>query len=831
MLILDNGPLVSGTTKSIVRMNHLPRFTPARIGVCVVLCALLCPGRAATQVSKHVSLATNTEPIPGRDLTVTASLNSSSGVVYATIVYRPFGESQYRRADMDVRGTNASVTLPGSFVQPPSIEYYIVLTLSDGSFETYPFGDSQDPFSNPPDHTLRIIVEGVASATGVVFLSPDSDEPMAPEDVVVCFSLLRAPSGTDRRATRVQLDGADITAVVVMSGELGVFSPENSRLTLTPGRHEVAVSLFDSAGVARGTASRVFTVAGELLAAEEQAGVTYAGSVALESRHEQVAGEGTWYNRATIAARAMYEGWRFTTNAFITTDESPSLQPQDRFYIGAETSWLKAGYGDLNPSFPDLILSGKRVRGVHANLKLGFFGLAMSTGQITRPIEGSLLSKIPDSLLVTEQSSDPGAAYAPISPGLWGKYSFGTYGRNLFIIRPSFGTGETWQWGLTYMNSKDDMGSIAYGIRPQEDVVVGSDFVVRLDDRRIQLAGQGAFSLYNTDISSGSITNDRIDSLWPNSEDTRNTVRWLRNILTRFITVNENLRPLSLTRLSTAVGEASVQLRYFQQDLKFTYLYRGSDYNSFGQAFLRKDIQGFNVNDRFHLIENALTVTTGYERLHDNTSKTKAGTTYYSTFTLAMTYAPRIGFPPITVGYSRYGNSNNINTLGQDSLSAIEDVTNRIFLQSSYDFEFGMEHTASFNLSTSNRTDKTPRALNVNNTSVGLSLATRYASALTTSIDLALNYNKLPVSGARGQTTRLDYNTLGLQARYEILKEILTTQATVSPTFGDFHRTILNLQAEWQFAASMHLVGEFGYLASQADANESYVTIHYRYDL
>jgi len=54
-----------------------------------------------------VSLATNTEPIPGRDLTVTASLNSSSGVVYATIVYRPFGESQYRRADMDVRGTNA----------------------------------------------------------------------------------------------------------------------------------------------------------------------------------------------------------------------------------------------------------------------------------------------------------------------------------------------------------------------------------------------------------------------------------------------------------------------------------------------------------------------------------------------------------------------------------------------------------------------------------------------------------------------------------------------------------------------------------------------------
>jgi hypothetical protein len=132
----------------------------------------------------------------------------------------------------------------------------------------------------------------------------------------------------------------------------------------------------------------------------------------------------------------------------------------------------------------------------------------------------------------------------------------------------------------------------------------------------------------------------------------------------KIITVNDNLRPLSLAKPSTLSYDLGLALNYFNNALKFTYLYRGSDYTSFGQTFLRKDIQGFNVLDRLRLVENQLYLSLGYERLQDNTSQTKVATTTFSTVNIAVSYFPRVDLPRLTVGFTRWTNGNGISAAG-----------------------------------------------------------------------------------------------------------------------------------------------------------------------
>ena len=89
---------------------------------------------------------------------MTAVLARSEGIQRAVLVYRPFGESDYRRAEMDIRGTTAQAVIPGSAVQSPSVEYYIVFATTNGTLETYPLSETADPFSRPPERTMRLTV-------------------------------------------------------------------------------------------------------------------------------------------------------------------------------------------------------------------------------------------------------------------------------------------------------------------------------------------------------------------------------------------------------------------------------------------------------------------------------------------------------------------------------------------------------------------------------------------------------------------------------------------------------------------------------------------------
>ncbi len=810
-------------------MSFAIRDRGRRVLLCVRILFLACcftfPLPAFAQLSSLVATISPTEAVSETPLTVSVDLYRGETIERAYFVYRPFGEGSWNRREMDLRGNTAFIVVPPGVVRPPYLEYYLVLVKRSGGLESHPLSESTDPLERPPSRTLHMPVVKREDDLQVVFLSPELNATYDPTDVVVSVSLLRADSVVVRRATQIILDGKDVSSDAVMTGDLLVYVPSNHNLSLKPGRHRVTVLLYNRQGNLHRQASTQFYVAGE----PEPLSLPYqpfisTGSVDLESRNEKVSNVRTWYNRGSARFSGSQGDWRFNANVFVTSDELPSRQPQNRYYASLESYWLLIGYGDSYPSYPNLILSGKRVRGLNTSVRLGKFNVDLTVGQTTRAVEGALVKIIPVNQLGFEQQADPFAAFARIDSLTWGKYTYGTYARDIFIVRPSFGSGEKYQIGFTWLKAKDDTRSITFGTRPQENLVVGTDLVSKFDMNRIELTAQAAFSAFNSDISSGNFTDAYIDTVYKKDAA---AIKDARDILKNFITVNDNLRPLSFKKLSTFAYDVGLALNYFDNAFKASYIHRGSDYMSFGQTFLRTDVAGFNLMDRIRLSEQNMFVTLGYERLHDNTSKTKATTTRFTTVNVALTYDPPPELPSISVGYTHFANVNNLMITGPDSISAVNDKTNRYYLHAMQRFTYAAHHIASVSVSTSFRNDFTRRNLDVKNISVSSTLHTRYAIPLQTTLGYTLNVNEFPSPGSSART-RLNYSTVLAYGRYSFVQDIAAVSISFSPTFGDFSRFTFDCAAQWNVRPNMYVLLQYSYFHNKGIPNDDFWSLKYR---
>jgi hypothetical protein len=796
----------------------------------VVALVLLLPAVTAAQLSSAVRNVSAVDAVPHAATTVTVTLRDGSPVTSMLLLYRGFGTNEFRKAEMDLRGTTATAVIRGDAVLPPFVEYYIVLVDAAGHREAYPRNPSGDPLTVAPPQLLRVNVMD-ESQQQILFLSPDPEAVMDPEDVMISISLLRADTSVALRATQIRLDDANITNAAVFSGDLIVLAPENLGIKLAPGHHTIKVGLFSRKGQFLRSSELSFyirqTGTGSLLASTiPQRAFDYDADVNVESRHEQISSAGTWYNRAGVHLRGKTDIWKFSGNLFLTSDEKSDRQPQNRYYIGVATPWVEAGYGDHYPSFPDLVLSGRRVRGLQTNARYGIVGIDLTLGEITRNVEGALIKSFPADSFNVEFKRDTAAAFGQIDASTWGKFNYGTYSRKLFAVRPSIGNRETWEVGFTWMSSGDDMNSIRYGIKPQENLLLGTDFTTRLDNRRIEITGQAAFTAYNSDISSGTFNDAYVDSVYRTGAQGIKTVR---DYLKRYITINDNFRPLSVAALSTLAWQCGVGLDYFDNAFHATYLFRGSDYTSFGQSYLQTDIEGIQLTDRARLLDNQMYLTLGFERLTDNTSKTKAATTVFSNINMAATWFPRNELPTVTIGFARNSNDNSIATAGHDSLSAILDATLRFYLQSSYDFVMGARHTATCSFSTSQRTDETVHKYDVSNLTGELGLTTQYSIPLQTVVSVAMYLNTIPGSATPGTSVDLNYTALSLVGRYTLIRDILTLSASIAPTFGDYKRTAADLGAEWTARPNMSFQFQLAYFHNDDGSNDNIVSLRYKF--
>lgn len=773
------------------------------------------------QVSEYISSVKTGDAKDGQPFYISVELVQSSNIGEILVVYRPYGQSDFEKIEMDLLGMTATATIPGDDVILPYIEFYILIELADGSFSTHPPGA---PDTAPPLQANVVTIS--PKDEEVIIMSPLPDEPVGQDELFISLSLLKTSDSVDKSKTKIYLNNIDITSSALFADDLILVSGENLPSTVGLGAQNLKIELFDKDGNLYHSVSKGFTVTPGTGSDFYAARFNYTGSVKGESRNERYNDQSTWYNNLRLNFNGDYSDWKFDADVYVTSEEKVYLQPQNRYTAKIRSSWMNLQIGDNYPTFPKLIMNGKRIRGISGAVNLGFFNVQASFGQVRRDVEGNILEYF------SRATAPLGSNVIEIDSAKYGqpfaRANLGTYNRNLFALRPSFGSGETFQIGFSYLHSGDDYQSIEFGGSPQENAVVGTDLKLNLDNRRIQIRGEAAVSIFNSDISEGELSDAEIDAVFGTDgffDVSPDDVRSLRDVISPFITVNQYLKPLNPQELSTLASEAELSLNYFNNRLSAKYLYRGNDYKSFGQSFIRTDVAGINLRDRLRLIDNQVFVSLGFESLKDNLQNTKIATTTSQTINTSVSYFPRIDFPNLTIGYTRYQNDNGLSMADTNNVDFIvDDATNRFLTQISYDVMLGVKHNTSLNFSTSSRDDNSINNADNKTTSAALNITSPWNRQLT-------SYFTFSYFSSEISTIPYDYVMLSLGAKYKMLEDKLTLTGTYSPSFGDFERQAIDLIGSYDVMQNLSLIMQVRFYSISGAGSNSIIGLTTRYNI
>lgn len=763
--------------------------------------------RIQAQVSDKILSIVAPPVLENEPINITAVISPAFLYNKIEIAYRTFGETEFKRTEMQITGNNAVAVIPNSTPYTPYLEYFLLIHIpGTDKPETY-------PIENPTLHPLKLLITPVESRQEIInWISPATDEAVSPDDLLIAFSV------NNGSIIKIFIDGKNFSEYLIRTEDLYIAKLENLPIELNEGKHNIRVEFFDSTGKNIYSENRQFSIVLYKENIIKLSSLRYKAQLQLESRNENINQKSNTYNRGSITATSDYGILKINGNLYATNEEKGDRQPQNRYFIGAEIPWLRAGYGDNYPTFPNLIMNGKRIRGLTTNLTLGFFNLDFVYGNITRKIPTlyNVLVSPPDS------TSDPNKTYFRLDDGRFAELiKRGEFDRNLFILRPTFGKGNNFLFGLSFLKSKDDVSSIKQGLMPQENLVVGSDLFFAFDERRIEFNAQAAFSATNKDIKKGTIKDEEIDSLFKSlSDKERDMIRQVKDLLSNFMTINEHIVPLAINNLTTLAYEGSLNLNYLNNSLKFTYLRRGSAYESFGQSYLRNDVQGFNITDRFRTLKNSLLFSFGFEKLSDNTDNSKPTTTSYTTLSGMVSFYPVIDLPNISTGYSYSSAKNNI----IDTVYRTDDFTHRVFVQLGYNFFYLARQNVSLSLSTSNRNDQTKHDIDSKNKSFAFGLNTTYSIPLQSSINISYN-NSLILK------KEIDYTTISFTVFYKMFENRLQLNTGIRTTFGDIERGVSDIGVQYLLAANFNLLGQLSIYTNKQTKPESVFSLTLRFDI
>jgi hypothetical protein len=758
------------------------------------------------QQGQIINVVASSEPVENASFTIKANVKSLSDITQAILFYRNDLSSDFQQVEMTLDETTMTLAgaIPASYVLSPYVEVYIRITMRDGTSETYP---SENAVENP----VRFAVAQSGSQEGILIISPEKNQRLSIDDLMIAASMLYAPDFVDRKKTQLFFDGVDVTADAVVSGDIIVYSPSKFPMEISGGIHSAKVVLHKADGSEYGSLEWSFFVISPFGQAPEEK-FTYNGNGQIELRDESISGSSTWYNRGDLNFAGNGYGVGIGANLHLTSEEKSYRQPQDRYGLYANTSWLSLKLGDSYPTFSPLIMNGMRVRGVAGKISAGFFNLEAAYGQTVRKIDGQYLDtvKTPTTTnYIKLDSLSPGFIFDSLR---YINVNYGTYSRNLLAIRPSFDFGSHAELGFTYLKSSDAAGSIGLGNDPNQNLVLGSDFSMNFDEHRINFLAEGAMSIVNQNIAAGNLTADSLDSISHSDAGTQiNKVVPLTTI-EKFITINQFLVPLDPTKLSSLAWDVNLSLNYFNTFAKIGYVYRGPDYNSFGQPYIRTDIRGLNVALRPRFYSNQILLSIYYESLFDNLQNNKFATTHYANTNVAASYFPIIKMPSLTLGFSSYSNVNSIPVLPDTLHQAIDNTTIRYYVESSYGFDYIVRQFVTIDFGISNRNDRVVLGTDLSDFNFAFLVNSDFGDLpLKTTVGFNINGNRNSqkafdsTQAITEQVQTFNYTFITLGGAYSLLENRLVVRASYTPAFGSFTRNSFAASGSYRVSKSQSL--------------------------
>ena len=773
------------------------------------------------QASNSVSSISFGEIQDGNPVNVKVSLVNSLSISRVQIVYKSFQETDFRVREMELLGDVAVYQIAGEDVSAPIISYYLIIEMKDGRRETYPLGVPD--VARPIDLTVTTPSE---KDKEILILSPNSNETISLNDLFISISLVNASDDVDVSKTKIYLNGNDVSANAIFAGELILYYPQNFEGSVESGEQNLEIETFTKDGEPYHSIKRSFTALDAGMAMDYGTGLKYEGNVVGELRNESFDGENTLYNNIALTLRAGVGDWKFKGYGYVTSEENQGVQPQNRYSISAQSSWLNIRGGDNFPRYNNLLLNGKRVRGVDGRIDYGYFHLQGTFGESRRAVEGALLDTYDEDnapLRSNVVRIDSAKYNAP-----FGLVNFGVHSRDLLSGRIGVGSRQGFEFGVSFLHAKDDVNSVEFGTKPEENLVTSADVRLALDNQNIVFKSVTAVSMINSDITSGTYSDEQIDSIFGASNDLGSDVENFKNIknkISTFFTVNQFIEPLNVEKLSSLATEASLELNYFKNNMKGAYIYRGNQFKSFGQEYTRTDIAGLNIIDRFRTFDNQLFFSVGFENLNDNLQGTKVATTTFQTIRASVSLFMRMNMPNITLGYIKNENKNGIEpTDTLNRILSVNDNTDRYSLNLGYDFTYGVRHNSSLSFSKSNRVDESFINNDAKYFSTAFTLNSYWTRALVS--NLSIIYYDSEIS-----TVIYNYITINAGGRYRLLNDNMELALNYSPSFGDFNRHAVDFVLSYQVIQNLWLRGQVRYynMPDSGTNTISGITVRYNF--
>ena len=712
------------------------------------------------------------------------------------------------------------------------------------------------------------------SQSGVLIMSPNPGEEISSNDILIAVSFYRM-NGVNPGDIKLTLDGQDITSQAFIDSDIISCLVDN----LDPGEHQVTLVL---GGPVR-PETWSFSVA------MKEPALEYSGRIRSGSSVDQIGDQSLNISQVMLNMKGTaYEWLKFRTNVKLTTQENLLYQPRNVYgFSFALQDFATLNLGDSNPRISYFTMNGKRIRGMDANLKIGWFNAHLVQGEINRAVQGASEKAYE----YTIDTDDEGTKYLSL-----GRSGY-TFKQNVLSGRLALGRGEKFQWGLNFMKARDDTTSVTqvlddativyspdatgyvagldsgtvYTIRdlgsivqfqdganwsgagPKDNIVLGTDLGIYLDNKRILLEGELAFSLTNNNIWGGPLTLAAMDTLIDDSLDNKISSFDLSGLpdpadYTHILIINSNLTPLipidinafgdsSTVSIDDAVlsmpslayrGRAVVN--YFGNYLAMEYSQVGPEFNSLANPYLVTNKREFSFSDKLKLLQNRLMITAGYKHQDDDILTTVENVESQNTLSLGVNALPGPGLPTVNFTYRSIDRDNGIDEIVQLTDTTFSDNrenthTDNLMLNVSHRFELLWSHSMNGTFVMVGKKDQfadrdeTFVDPGISTRVFNITLSTRYRVPLKTTINMNTNSSELSIGpGERGKQ---DFLTGSLDAEYSFLDNKISARGGLNFAQGtglvDMSWLGFRGGLRWKITRGLNLNGQGEFRAKKID--------------
>ena len=781
----------------------------------------------------------------GRDILLKARIEPKEYIISdIRIYYRNMGDSDYNYVEMIEETASHRAVIPGKSVNPPITEYFILVLFENGETLTLP---ERDPYNDP--YQITILDETYSTKSEkklgeriesdyfkILYPAPNQfvawDEPL-----VIAIGFNKERENFDISAISLKLDDRNMTSELIVSDFIISLTTQN----LSSGKHTILVKGYDDTKQIIDSIQWSFYINKRKMYGDKKAH-SFSGRVYSDIREEKVKSRILDTINSGFNFSGNYGNTRYRASAFITSREKLHLQPRNRYLIEVGTKKFGIKLGDVNPRFNNLILWGKRVRGINLVLKLGYFNLDIVHGTTNRSNEGILYPYTIDALTAERIYLHPenGDTVNTVN----GIYRTGVYQQNLIGLRPSFGSRDRFQLAFNFLKVKDDAKSIQNGISPRDNLVFGPELYLAFDNKKIEFISQASYSILTNDISTGSLSRAEVDSIFDvnlpfDPENFEN-----------LIILNESTSPLEPRELTSLSYQSRLSLKYMGNNFRIIYKKIGSDYYSLGNSFLRTNIRGFSVFDRIQLLKNRLYLNIGYDFFDDdlnnqNDENPDTEMTQLNTLYVGFSYIPvNTKLPRLNITYKDHDRDN-----GTESEYAINNNTRDISAQISYSFTaWNMRNTFDVGVTGSDRVDDiNPMSSNLVSDFTMASLRTEFLFPLRTSLTYSSNQTE---TGRDEYLMSFKYRQFTAGATYLLIDNKLKLNVSLNRIYSngasnalgteslekyvDYERTGLNFGASLRLAHRHNFLLDSMYIIFNDKLNSTHYNdyiVRFRYEI